>query len=173
MILRRRVSRGTGLVALVGGLLWVAKAVSIWRTAILSPVVGDKIDQPPLIFEIARLLFALGLVGPYLSLGQPASRWGRAGVTLAGLAFFARLGTTICEATPGAILPTGEVFEFPYSLFVLIGAAGVFIGLILPGMDAWRARLFPSPASAAPLAAGLLWIGVGYIILSVAPRTAP
>jgi hypothetical protein len=105
-------------------------------------------------------------------------------LALAILAFFTRLGTTLYEATPNAHIPTGETFEFPYSLFVLIGAAGVFIGLIFLGVDSWRANL---PTLPVPLTAGLLvlpitltgfvhievpilliglvWMCVGYIIL--------
>lgn len=124
----------------LGGLFWVVKAGSILLTGY----------QPPLIFEVAPMLFALGLLGLYLCLGEKASGWGKAGLAVAVLAFFTRLGTTIYETTPNAVIPTAETFEFPYSLLVLVGAAGVFIGLILPGVDDWRAR------TRVPLAAGLL-----------------
>ncbi len=141
----------TGWLTVLGGVLWVIKAVSILLTGY----------QPPLIFEIAPMLLAPGLVGLYWRLGEKVSGWGKAGVALAALAFFTRLGTTIYEATPGAIIPTGETFEFPYSLFVLVGAAGVFIGLIFLGVDFFRAKLLPSPAHAIPLTAGLLVFPLG------------
>ena len=185
MNLRQRFILLTGWLTLLSGLLWVIKAASI----LLSGY------QPPLIFEIAPMLLACGLLGLYLRLGARASGWGKAGVALAVLAFFIRLSTTLYEATPSAIIPTGETFEFPYSLFVLIGAVGVFIGLILLGVDVWRARLFPSPTHYVPLTAGLLiwplsvsgllhleipvlvigllWIWVGYIILRVALQQIP
>lgn len=146
MLLQKNFPYLAGWLAVLGGLFWVIKAGSILLTSY----------QPPQIFETAPLLFAVGLVGLYLRLGQRASGWGKAGVTLAVLAFFMRLVTTIYEATPNAVVSTGETFVFPFSLFVLIGAAGVFIGLILLGIDFFRAKLLPSPAHATPLTAGLL-----------------
>lgn len=136
----------TGWLAVLGGLLWVIKAGSIL-------LIGY---QPPLIFEVAPMLLALGLVGLYVRLGKQARGWGKAGVALALLAFFTRLGTTLYEVTPNAVIPTGETFEFPYSLFVLIGAMGVFIGLILLGVDVARPKLLSPPMHTAPLVVGLL-----------------
>lgn len=133
---------------MLGGLFWAIKAGSILLTNY----------QPPQIFETAPLLFAVGLVGLYLQLGQRASGWGKAGVASAVLAFFTRFGTTIYEATPNAVVSTGETFVFPFSLFVLIGAVGVFLGLILLGVDCWRAKAFP--AHRVPLTVGLLVLPV-------------
>lgn len=165
-----------GLAAIVGGLFWAVKAGAI---LLLN-------YQPPLIFEVAQILFVVGLIGLYIRLEGRSGRVGKAGVFIALLALAARLGATVYEFLPGAVISTDEQFIFPYSLFVFLGGVGSFIGLILLGVASIQAKMMPSPWNAVPLIAGLLslpiamtgllhievpilliglaWIGVGYTI---------
>ncbi len=185
MLSGRHISRWAGLATMIGGFFWVIKASSILLVDV----------QPPLIFEIAPLFFALGLLGLYLQLPPPAGRLARIGVFIAGIAFFARLAATIYEGMPGARISTGDDFVFPYSLLVLLGTLGIFLSLFLIGIAVLRSRGLPPPFHVLPLAIvccailfsatavlhievpilliGCLWMFLGFIIWRSAKSTAP
>lgn len=185
MLSRRYISRWGGLAMVVGGLFWVIKASAILLVEV----------QPPLIFEVAPLFFALGLLGLYLQLPPSAGRLGLTGVVIASVALVARLAATIYEAMPGARISTGDDFVFPYSLFVLIGTLGIFLSLLLLGMATLRSRGLPPPFHVLPLAVGCfamlfsataalhievpilligcLWLFLGCIIWRSAGSTTP
>src|SRR5688572_4453848 len=70
-------SRVGGVCAMVGGLCWAVKALAILVTG----------DQPPILFEIAPVFFAAGLIGLYAKLPArrgPAARIGIALATISG-----------------------------------------------------------------------------------------
>lgn len=143
-------SRWGGLAMTLGGLFWVLKAGAIL-------LVGY---QPPLIFEVAPLLFALGLVGLYSQVSPHAGPLGVSGMVMAGLAFIARLAASVYATLPGARVSTGETFVFPYSLLVLVGTLGIFVSLILLGITTLRTRGLPPPWHMLPLGVGLLAIPI-------------
>ena len=151
MLSPRTISRWGGLAMTLGGLFWVLKAGTIL-------LVGY---QPPLIFEVAPLLFALGLVGLYSHLSPHAGPLGTSGMVVAGLAFVARLAASVYETLPGARVSTGEDFVFPSSLLVLGGTLGIFVSLVLLGIAALRTRGLPPPWRMVPLGVGLVAIPVG------------
>ena len=150
MLSLRNISRWGGLAMTLGGLFWVLKAGAIL-------LVGY---QPPLIFEVAPLLFAPGLVGLYNHLSPHAGLLATGGIAVAGLAVVARLAASVYEILPGARISTGEDFVFPYSLLVLVGTLGIFVSLILLGIATLRTRGLPPPWHMLPLGVGLLAIPV-------------
>ena len=115
-----------GLAAMIGGSMWIIKGVSILLTG----------DQPPVVFEAAMPLFAVGVLGLGARLGGSL---GVAGIIVA------------CLAAVSAVvaLSTG------LAPFIGIAGFGPFLGLTLVGSAALQARLFPPPWSALPLALGL------------------
>ena len=132
----------------LGGLFWVLKAGAI--------ILGG--DQPPLIFEVAPLLFALGLVGLSRHVSPQAGPIGTSGMVAASLAIVAWLAAIVYAALPGARVPTGEEFVFPLSLLVLVSSLGIFVSLILLGVVALRTRGLPPPWHLLPLGVGLVSI---------------
>jgi hypothetical protein len=137
-------ARWPGLALIAGGVLWVIKAATILATGY----------QPPQIFELAQVLFALGLLGLWGRLARPAIWLAKAGAALAAVALASRLGASLYERLPGAVISTGEEFVVPYSPMVLLGAAGVYLGLILLGTATARTRGLPAPWHLIPLGVG-------------------
>ncbi len=146
----RNISRWGGLAMTLGGLFWVLKAGAI--------LLVDY--QPPLIFEVAPLLIALGLLDLYRQVAPHAGPIGTSGMVVAALAFIARLAASVYATLPGARISTGEDFVFPYSLLVLVGTLGIFVSLILLGIAALRTRGLPPPWHIVPLGVGLLAVPV-------------
>ena len=118
-----------GLAAMVGGLMWVVKGGSILLTG----------QQPPVVFEAAMPLFALGLLGLHARLDGRRGPLGKAGVLIAYAAL----------ASAAIVLMT------PLAPFYAVAGFGPFLGLVLVGSATLQARIFPSPWSALPLALGL------------------
>ncbi len=145
---RQHLTRWGGFAMMIAGLCWIIKATVI--------LVADY--QPPLIFEIAPLLFALGLLGLYVRIRPPVSRTGTIGMVVVSIAFVARVAATLYEVIPGARISTGEDFVFPYSLFVLVGMLGIFLGLLLLGVAILRTQGLPPPWHVLPLGVGVLAI---------------
>lgn len=118
-----------GVAAVVGGLMWVVKGMSILLTG----------DQPPVIFESAMPLFAVALLGLGARLGELRGPLGTAGLVVAYVA--------------GASAVVAFVTE--QALFIAVAGFGPFLGLILLGSATLQTRIFPSPWIALPLAMGL------------------
>lgn len=118
-----------GLAAMVGGLLWVVKGGSILLTG----------RQPPLVFEAALPLFALGLLGLHARLEGRGGPLGKAGVLVAYAALAAAVILLVAPLPP---------------LYAVAGF-GPFLGLVLVGSATSQARIFSPPWSALPLAMGL------------------
>jgi hypothetical protein len=118
-----------GLAAMVGGLMWVVKGGAILLTG----------QQPPVVFEAAMPLFAVGLVGLHARLGGRGGPLGKAGVLVAY----------------AALASAAIVLIAPLAPFYAVAGFGPFLGLVLVGSATLQARVFPSPWSALPLAMGL------------------
>lgn len=118
-----------GLAATVGGLLWVVKGGSILLTG----------QQPPVIFEAALPLFALGLLGLHARLEGRGGLLGKGGVLVAYVAL----------AAAALVLAT------PSSPLTAVAGFGPFLGLVLLGSATLQVRIFSPPWSALPLAMGL------------------
>lgn len=109
--------------------MWIFKGGSILLTG----------EQPPLVFEAAMPLFAVGVVGLGARLGRLKGPLGTAGITVAYLAVASAVVALLTEL----------------SLFIAVAGFGPFLGLVLVGSATLQARTFPSPWSALPLATGL------------------
>jgi hypothetical protein len=118
-----------GLAAMVGGLMWIVKGGSILITG----------QQPPVVFEAALPLFAVGLLGLHARLGGHGGPLGKAGVLVA----YAALGAAAL------------VLVAPLPPFYAVAGFAPFLGLVLLGSATLQARIFPPPWSALPLAMGL------------------
>ena len=118
-----------GLAAMVGGLMWVVKGGAILLTG----------QQPPVVFEAAMPLFAVGLVGLHARLEGRGGPLGKAGVLVAYT----------------ALASAAIVLMRPLAPFYAVAGFGPFLGLVLLGSATLQARVFPSPWSALPLAIGL------------------
>lgn len=118
-----------GVASVVGGLMWIIKGGSILLIGV----------QPPLVFETAMPLFALGVLGLGARLGNFKGPLGTVGVTVAFLSAFAAM----------------VAFLTQLSLFIAVAGFGPFLGLVLVGSAILQARIFPSPWSVLPLAIGL------------------
>ena len=121
--------RISGLAAMVGGLMWVVKGGSILLTG----------QQPPVVFEAALPLFAVGLLGLHARLEGRGGPLGKAGVLVAYAALVAAVLVLVAPLPP---------------LYAVAGF-GPFLGLVLIGSATLRARILPPPWSALPLAMGL------------------
>jgi hypothetical protein len=118
-----------GLAAMGGGLLWVVKGGSILLTG----------QQPPLVFEAAIPLFAVGLLGLHARLDGRGGPLGKAGVLVAY----------------AALAAAALVLVAPLPPFYAVAGFGPLLGLVLLGSATLQAGVFPPPWSALPLAMGL------------------
>lgn len=117
------------MAAVIGGLMWVVKGMSILLAG----------DQPPYIFEAAMPLLAVGVVGLGARLGERRGPLGTAGVVVAYVAAASAVVAFVTQLAP----------------FIAIAGFGPFLGLVLVGSATLQARTFPSPWSGLPLAMGL------------------
>jgi hypothetical protein len=118
-----------GLAAIVGGLMWIVKGGSILITG----------QQPPVVFEAALPLFAVGLLGLHARLGGHGGPLGKAGVLVAY----------------AALAAAALVLVAPLPPFYAVAGFGPFLGLVLLGSATLQAGIFSPPWSALPLATGL------------------
>ncbi len=118
-----------GLAAMVGGLMWIVKGGSILITG----------QQPPVVFEAALPLFAVGLLGLHARLGGHGGPLGKAGVLVASTALAAAAIVLVAPLPP----------------FYAVAGFGPFLGLVLVGSATLQARVFRPPWGALPLAMGL------------------
>jgi hypothetical protein len=118
-----------GLAAMAGGLMWVVKGGAILLTG----------QQPPVLFEAAMPLFAVGLLGLHARLDGRGGALGNAGVLVA----YAALASAAIAVMA------------PLAPFLAVAGFGPFVGLVLLGSATLQARVFLPPWSALPLAMGL------------------
>ncbi|MBA2725005.1 MAG: hypothetical protein H0U53_03350 [Actinobacteria bacterium] len=148
-------SRLGGICAMLGGAFWVMKSVAILLTGI----------QPPLVFEIAPVLFAVGLIGLH------ARFRGGGGLPAA-------IGRTLAGAS-GGLAVLGLVYSPPNSTDESFSPAifGAFLAniaaLILLGIATRLTSAFPTRWSYLPLAMGvstLPLMAVGGALESISER---
>jgi hypothetical protein len=130
---------------MVGGLLWVVKGGSILITG----------QQPPVVFEAALPLFAVGLLGLHARLDGRGGPLGKVGVLVAYAALAAAATALITPLAP----------------FIVVAGFGPFLGFVLLGSATLRSRVFRPPWSALPLAMGvggplLILAGGGLALIS-------
>lgn len=118
-----------GWAAIIGGLMWVVKGMSILITGV----------QPPVLFEAALPFFGVGLLGLAARLGEERGALGKAGVVVACVVMASAVAAFVTAAPP----------------LIAVAGFGPFLGLILLGSATLQARIFPSAWSALPLAMGL------------------
>ncbi len=108
--------------AKVGGLRWIVKGGSILITG----------QQPPVVFEAALPLFAVGLLGLHARLEGRGGPLGKAGVLVA-YAALAAAGLVVLVA--------------PLAPLYAVAGFGPFLGLVLMGSATLQARIFPHPGA--------------------------
>lgn len=113
--------------AIIGGLFWLVKGVAILLTG----------NQPPLIYEIAPLFFAMALWGVYKIINGRSSRLAQIALILAILAGVSAVVVTLAEWFAPQLLPQGEAATVLTPFFVLAGF-GTLIALLLLGITARR-----------------------------------
>jgi hypothetical protein len=118
-----------GVTAMAGGLMWVVKGGAILLTG----------QQPPVVFEAAMPLFAVGLLGLHARLDGRGGALGKAGVLVAY----------------AALASAAIALMAPLAPFLAVAGFGPFVGLVLLGSATLEARVFLPPWSALPLAMGL------------------
>jgi hypothetical protein len=137
---------------MLGGVLWVFKGGAIILTG----------EQPPVVFEAALPLFAVGLVGLHARLGGRGGRLGKTGLLLA----YAALASALVVLVGSTLVPAGWVpNEDSVTLltpFIVLAGFGPFVGLVLLGIVTLRVKPMPAPFSALPLV-----MGVGAVPLMV------
>jgi hypothetical protein len=137
-------ARWGGLAAMLGGVMWVVKGGAIMLTG----------EQPPVLFEAALPLFAVGLVGLHARLGGRGGRLGKTGVLLAYVALASALVVLVgWTLAPAGWVPDEDSLT-PLTPFIVLAGLGPFVGLVLLGIATLRVKAMPAPWSALPLLMG-------------------
>lgn len=129
-----------GIAAALGGLFWMVKAAAILITG----------DQPPVLFESASILFALGILGLRGRLRDPQSRLAFAGMVFACVAAVAGVGAVITTEF-GIEVASEEDF----SPFIFVSFLTTLVALALVAVPAWRERALQPHWHLVPIA--LAW----------------
>lgn len=150
------IGRAGAVAAGLGGAAWLGKAGAILVTG----------NQPPLLFEVAPLLFAIGLVGLRLLLGPRRGRFGDIGGWAAAAA-------GILAGLDLALGGSGRSGDSAFSPLTFFAFLCVLAALVLLGIPTLRAALLPAAARRLPLLLGVLTfplIAVGGALESVSER---
>ncbi len=126
------------IAAALGGAAWVGKAGAILVTG----------NQPPLLFEVAPLLFAGALVGLRGLLGSRPGQLAVAGGWLAGVA--------AVLAAVDLAQPSGATYEADFSPLTFFAFLCVLVALVLLGLQIRQRPLFPPPSRLLPAMLGIL-----------------
>lgn len=122
--------------AVLGGMFWMVKAVAILVTGV----------QPPLLFEVAPVLFALGLIGLHARFRRGGGLSGMIGLVLACVSgSVAVLGVVTTSPSSGESFSAAILGSFLANLGAL-----VFLGVAVR-----RERVLPGRWSFLPLTMGL------------------
>ncbi len=132
-------TRWAGFAAALGGALWVVKGGAILVTG----------DQPEYIFEVAPLLFALGLVGLHARLEGHGSGSGRVGGALA----WASLALALVSAVVYLATTDDEVFLL--SATIPLTGLSILASLVLLGIAVRRVGALPGRWRSFPLSMGV------------------
>lgn len=135
---RAALARLGAVAAAAGGASWTVKALAILATG----------RQPPLLFEIAPLFFAGGLIGLRLVAAAHAGRAGRIGGWIASVA--------LLLAVADLLVPQGATSEETFSPLTFLTFLLVLLALVLLGVPTWRRMLLERPAHRLPLLLGAL-----------------
>jgi len=130
--------RWAGFAAAVGGALWAVKGTAILLTG----------DQPEYIFEVAPLLFAIGLAGLHALLERHGGKSARVGGALALTAL------ALAASSAAYYLATTDDEGFPLSATIPLTALSIFAALVLLGIAVRRADALPGRWRSLPLAIG-------------------
>ncbi len=132
-------TRWAGFAAALGGALWVVKGGAILVTG----------DQPEYIFEVAPLLFALGLVGLHARLEGHGGGSGRVGGALA----WTSLALALVSAVVYLVTTDDEVF--PLSATIPLTGLSILASLVLLGIAVRRVGALPGRWRSFPLSMGV------------------
>jgi hypothetical protein len=131
---------------MLGGVMWVGKGSAIMLTG----------EQPPVVFEVALPLFAVGLVGLHSRLGGRGGRLGRMGLLLAYVALASELVVVVLvdlTLAPVGWIPNEDSVT-PLTPLIILAGFGPFLSLVLLGIATLRGKPMPAPWSALPLVMG-------------------
>ncbi len=145
-------TRWAGFAAALGGALWVVKGGAILVTG----------DQPEYIFEVAPLLFALGLVGLHARLEGHGSGSGRVGGALA----WASLALALVSAVVYLATTDDEVFLL--SATIPLTGLSILASLVLLGIAVRRVGALPGRWRWLPLSMGV----AGLPLIMISPYLA-
>lgn len=129
-----------GLAAALGGACWLIKSGAILLTG----------DQPPVLFEIATVFFAVGVIGLLGQLPEGGRNLGRAGLALAVIGLLAAVGSLI--TTRGG---TEASTDQDFSPLIFIGFLATFIALLLVGIATRREKVLQAGWNLLPLGLAL------------------
>ena len=124
-MLNRVNPRVAGLAAIAGGSCWVVKSTVILATG----------DQPPLLFGLAPLLFAVGVLGLWMRVGAARGIPAAAGVLLAGVGALASV-VALIVTSGGTEVTSAQEFSPP----IFLSFVATLLALLLVGIDTWRNR---------------------------------
>lgn len=147
------------MAASLGGLCWIVKGALIMLTG----------EQPPFMFEIAPVFFALGAVGLYVQLQGSGGR-------TALMGFCAALLSVLLAITDIALYELGLVGQATKETFspTTFGSfVALIASLILLGIVHRRASILPPVWRSLPLALGILTFPlslIGAVLETLDPR---
>lgn len=147
-----------GYAALLGGLCWIVKSSVILATG----------DQPPVLFGIAPLFFALGIIALRTRLPHMGEKSGTVALVLAVIGGLATLGAL---ATTG--FGTEATSEEEFSPFIFVGFFATLVALALLALPTLRTQALLSPWHRLPalLAAGFFPLMlIGGLLASIDER---